>query len=36
LNGSKLNSFGASSNPVRISFSAVDKTVTIQHFIPKS
>ncbi len=36
LNGSKLNSFGASSNPVRISLSAVDKTVTIQHFIPKS
>jgi hypothetical protein len=36
LNGIKLNSFDSSSNPVRISLSAVDKTVTIQHFIPKS
>ncbi len=36
LNGSNLNSFEASSNPVRISLSAVDKTVTIQLFVPKS
>lgn len=36
LNGSTINSFGSSSNPVRIFLSAVDKTVTIQHFIPKS
>jgi hypothetical protein len=36
LNGSKLSSLGSSSNPVRIFLSAVDKTVTIQHFIPKS
>ncbi|MBT3946583.1 MAG: hypothetical protein HOF39_00275 [Candidatus Marinimicrobia bacterium] len=36
LNGIKLNSFDSSSNPVRITLSAVDKTVTIQHFIPKS
>ncbi|MBC8345455.1 MAG: helix-turn-helix domain-containing protein [Candidatus Marinimicrobia bacterium] len=36
LNGSKLNSFDSTSNPVRISLSAVNKTVTIQHFVPKS
>ncbi len=36
LNGSTINSFESSSNPVRISLSAVDKTVTIQHFVPKS
>jgi len=36
LNGSKLSSLIPSSNPVRISLSAIDKTVTIQHFIPKS
>ena len=36
LNGTKLSSLGSSPNPVRIFLSAVDKTVTIQHFIPKS
>lgn len=35
LNGSTLNSFDASQNPVKISLSTVDKTVTIQHFTPK-
>ena len=36
LNGSVLNSFNSSSNPVRISLSAGDKSVIIQHFLPKS
>ena len=36
LNGSALNSFDSSSNPIRISLSTVDKTVTIQRFAPKS
>jgi len=36
LNGSALNSFDSSSNPVRVFLSAVEKTVTIQHFVPKS
>jgi len=36
LNGSALNSFDSSSNPIRISLSTVDKTVTIQSFAPKS
>ena len=35
LNGSTLNSFDASQNPVKISLSTVGKTVTIQHFTPK-
>lgn len=36
LNGSLLNSFKSSSNPLRIIFSSFDKTVTIQQFIPKN
>ena len=36
LNGSALNSFDSSSNPIRITLSTVDKTVTIQRFAPKS
>ena len=36
LNGSPLNSFKSSSNPLRIIFSSFDKTVTIQQFIPKN
>ena len=36
LNGSALNSFDSSSNPIRITLSSVDKTVTIQRFAPKS
>ena len=36
LNGSPLNSFKSSSNPLRIIFSSIDKTVTIQQFIPKN
>ena len=36
LNGSALNSFDSSSNPIRITLSTGDKTVTIQRFAPKS
>ncbi len=36
LNGSPLNSFKSSSNPLRIIFSSFDKTVTTQQFIPKN
>ena len=36
LNGSAINSFDSSSNPIRITLSTVDKTVTIQRFAPKS
>jgi hypothetical protein len=36
LNGSVLSSLNSSSNPVRLSFSSSDKSVTIQHFVPKS
>lgn len=36
LNGSLLNSFKSSSNPLRIIFSSFDKTVTTQQFIPKN
>ena len=36
LNGSALNSFDSSSNPIRITLSTRDKTVTIQRFAPKS
>ena len=36
LNGSALNSFDSSSNPIRITLATVDKTVTIQRFAPKS
>ena len=36
LNGSALNSFDSSSNPIRITLSSVDKTVTIQRFAPRS
>ncbi len=35
LNGLALNSFESSQNPVKISLSTVDNTVTIQHFAPK-
>ena len=36
LNGSPLNSFKSSLNPLRIIFSSFDKTVTTQQFIPKN
>ena len=36
LNGSPLNSFKSSSNPLRVIFSSFDKTVTTQQFIPKN
>ena len=36
LNGSPLNSFKSSLNPLRIIFSSFSKTVTIQQFIPKN
>tara|TARA_B100000579_G_C22822892_1_gene851570 strand:- start:2 stop:832 length:831 start_codon:yes stop_codon:yes gene_type:complete len=36
LNGSSINSFKSSSNPLRIIFSSFDKTVTTQQFIPKN
>ena len=36
LNGSLLNSYKSSSNPLRIILSSVNKTVTTQQFVPKS
>jgi len=36
LNGSPLNSYKYSSNPLLIIFSSVNKTVTTQQFVPKS
>ena len=36
LNGSPLNSFKSSSNPLRIIFSSLDKTITTQQFVPKN
>ena len=36
LNGAALNSIDSSSNPVRVSLSIADKTVTIQQFVPNS
>ena len=36
LNGSILNSFKPSSNPLRVIFSSFNKTITTQQFVPKS
>ena len=36
LNGATLNSINSSSNPVRVTLSVADNTVTIQQFVPNS
>tara|TARA_Y100001949_G_scaffold68377_1_gene57952 strand:+ start:172 stop:615 length:444 start_codon:yes stop_codon:yes gene_type:complete len=36
LNGAILNSINSSSNPVRVTLSVADNTVTIQQFVPNS
>jgi transcriptional regulator with XRE-family HTH domain len=36
LNGSSLNSYKSTKNPLRIIFSSVKKTITTQQFVPKS
>ena len=36
LNGATLNSINSSSNPVRVTLSVTDNTVTIQQFVPNS
>lgn len=36
LNGSALSSLNSSSNPVRISLSSIEKSVAVQHFVPKN
>ena len=36
LNGSSLNSYKSTKNPLRVIFSSVKKTITTQQFVPKS